>query len=110
MLVELATDLLFEIDVSYSLLHHSVDRIESGLDIIWLCSEEVTNYWYAIALLSLLNVLEVVHQLSLFELEIGVNKVRDLVLFVVVIVMTQVIFKGWGLSKCEIAGTYVLHN
>ena len=61
-LLHLLSDVLSEVDVRDSLLHHEVDRVDRVLDVFWLRAEKVTNYWYSIALLSLLDVLEVVHK------------------------------------------------
>ena len=64
LLAEFSTDLSSEIDVTHPLLHHEIDRGDRLLDVFWLCAEEVTNRWNSIALLSLSDVLQVVHEVG----------------------------------------------
>ena len=61
-LAHLLPYILSEIDVSHSLLHHEVHRIDCVLDVLWLCSEDVSNRWDSVALLSLSYVLKIVHE------------------------------------------------
>jgi hypothetical protein len=109
-LVELAADLLPEVDVTDSLLHHGIHRVECGLDVLVFGPKKIANHWDAVALLCLLDVLEIVQQLGFLEL-VGVRVKWHRVLFVVVVVVVEVhVLEGNRLSKLQRAATYFLHN
>ena len=61
-------DLCSEVDVANPLFHHEVYRVDGLLNILWLCAEEVAYRWDPVALLRLLNVPQVVHEVLLLEL------------------------------------------
>ena len=51
-----------EVDITYSLLHHEVDRVDSVLDVLRLGSEEIANGWDTVALLCLSDIFQIVHK------------------------------------------------
>ena len=63
-LLHALSHVLPEIDVSDPLLHHEVDRVDCVLNVVRLGPEQVANRRHPVALLSLANVLEVVHEAS----------------------------------------------
>ena len=53
-----------EFDVSDPLLKHVVDRFNGGLNVVGLCSEEISYCWDSITLLCLPNIVQIVHYCS----------------------------------------------
>ena len=62
------SDVLPEVDIAYPLFHHEVDRVDGVLDVLRLCSKEVTDGWDAVALLCLSDIFQIVHKSSYMQL------------------------------------------
>ena len=89
MLVKLLANFSPEVDVSHALLHQKVDGIDCFLDVVWLGTEQVADSWDTIALLRLLDVLEIIHQISFLNFTLITDLtqswwVHDIILRIVV--------------------------
>jgi len=56
--------ILSEVDITDSLLHHEVDRVDGVLDVLGFGPEDVANSGHTVALLRLPDILQIVHQPS----------------------------------------------
>ena len=61
-LLHALSHVLPEVNISDSLLHHKVHRVDRVLNVVRLGPEQVSDRWHTVALLCLPNIFEIVHE------------------------------------------------